>query len=43
MDFNGATPFWRAAFAQDLDAMKILAEHGTLVPDSVPELEVTAR
>ena len=40
MDFNGATPFWRAAFAQDLDAMKLLAEHGadpnipTIWPDN---------
>ena len=28
MDITGATPFWRAAFAQDLDAMKALAEYG---------------
>ena len=28
LDIRGATPFWRAAFAQDLDAMKTLAEHG---------------
>jgi len=28
LDIRGATPFWRAAFAQDLDAMKALAEHG---------------
>ena len=27
-DITGATPFWRAAFAQDLDAMKALAAHG---------------
>ena len=28
LDITGATPFWRAAFAQDLEAMKALAEHG---------------
>ena len=27
-DITGATPFWRAAFAQDLDAMKALAAKG---------------
>jgi ankyrin repeat protein len=27
-DITGATPFWRAAFAQDLEAMKALAAHG---------------
>ena len=28
IDLTGATPFWRAAFAQDLEAMKLLAAHG---------------
>jgi uncharacterized protein len=28
MDLTGATPFWRATFAQDLDAMKLLASYG---------------
>ena len=28
LDITGATPFWRAAFAQDLDAMKALAAKG---------------
>jgi uncharacterized protein len=28
LDLTGATPFWRAAFAQDLDAMKLLIAHG---------------
>ncbi len=28
IDLTGATPFWRAAFAQDLAAMKLLAAHG---------------
>ena len=28
VDLTGATPFWRAAFAQDLPAMKVLVAHG---------------
>ena len=28
LDLTGATPFWRAAFAQDVAAMKLLADHG---------------
>ncbi len=28
LDLTGATPFWRAAFAQDLEAMKLLVAHG---------------
>jgi uncharacterized protein len=28
LDLNAATPFWRAAFAQDLDAMKMLVQYG---------------
>jgi len=28
MDLTGATPFWRAAIAQDVDAMRLLAAHG---------------
>jgi uncharacterized protein len=28
LDITGATPFWRAAFAQDVDAMKALVAHG---------------
>lgn len=28
IDLTGATPFWRAAFAQDLEAMKLLVAHG---------------
>ncbi len=27
-DLTGATPFWRAAYAQDLEAMRMLAAHG---------------
>ena len=39
MDFTGATPFWRATFAQDLDAMKALAAHGAdpNIPTAWPE------
>ena len=39
MDFTGATPFWRATFAQDLDAMKALAANGAdvNVPTAWPE------
>ena len=38
-DITGATPFWRAAFAQDLDAMKALAAHGAdpNIPTMWPE------
>jgi ankyrin repeat protein len=28
LDLTGATPFWRAAFAQDVEAMKALVAHG---------------
>jgi ankyrin repeat protein len=28
IDLQGATPFWRATFAQDLEAMKLLAAYG---------------
>ena len=28
LDITGATPFWRAAFAQDVEAMKLLAAYG---------------
>ncbi len=28
IDLTGATPFWRAAFAQDLDALRLLASYG---------------
>ena len=28
LDIRGATPFWRAAFARDLEAMKLLAAYG---------------
>ena len=28
VDFTGATPFWRAAYAVDVDAMRLLVEYG---------------
>lgn len=28
VDFTGATPFWRAAYAVDVEAMKLLVEYG---------------
>ena len=28
INLQGATPFWRAAYALDVDAMRLLAEHG---------------
>ena len=28
VDFSGATPFWRAAYSLDVDAMRLLAEYG---------------
>jgi ankyrin repeat protein len=28
VDFTGATPFWRAAYAADVRAMRLLVEHG---------------
>ncbi len=28
VDFTGATPFWRAAYAVDVEAMRLLVEHG---------------
>ena len=28
VDFSGATPFWRASYAHDVEAMKLLVAHG---------------
>ncbi len=38
IDITGATPFWRASLAQDLDALKALAAHGAdpNIPTSWP-------
>lgn len=40
MDFGGATPFWRAAHATDLDAMKLLVRYGAdpNIPTSAVEI-----
>jgi ankyrin repeat protein len=39
LDITGATPFWRAAFAQDVVAMTLLAEYGADVniPTALPD------
>ena len=39
LDLTGATPFWRAALAQDLDAMQKLARYGAdpNMPTTLPE------
>ncbi len=36
---TGATPFWRAAYADDVDAMKLLVEHGAdpKIPTTKPK------
>jgi ankyrin repeat protein len=41
VDTKGATPFWRAAYATDVDAMKLLVAHGA-DPD-VPTMKVAER
>ena len=40
LDITGATPFWRAAYAQDLEAMKLLVQYGadTNIPTKWPEM-----
>jgi len=45
IDLTGATPFWRAAFAQDLDAMKLLVAHGAdpHIPTRWPEVGMRER
>jgi ankyrin repeat protein len=42
MDIGGATPFWRAAFAQDLEAMRLLAQYGadSDLPTKLPPVEL---
>jgi ankyrin repeat protein len=37
IDTKGATPFWRAAYATDVDAMKLLVEHGA--DPSIPTMK----
>jgi ankyrin repeat protein len=41
IDYKGATPFWRAAYALDVDAMRLLKEYGA-EPD-VPTVKPPAR
>ena len=45
IDLTGATPFYRAAFAQDLPAMQLLAEYGADpdIPTVWPELGMRNR
>ncbi len=45
IDLTGATPFWRATFAQDLEAMKLLVAHGAdpNIPTSWPEIGMRER
>ena len=45
IDVTGATPFWRAAFAQDLEAMRLLEAHGAdpNIPTSWPEVGMRER
>jgi ankyrin repeat protein len=40
IDIKGATPFWRATFAQDLDAMRLLVAYGSdpHAPTTLPEV-----
>src|SRR6185295_2800880 len=41
VDFRGATPFWRAAYATDVAAMKLLLAYGAK-PD-IPTIKPAAR
>lgn len=45
IDLQGATPFWRATFAQDLEAMKLLAGYGAdpNIPTSWPAVGMRER
>jgi ankyrin repeat protein len=45
MDLTGATPFWRAAFAQDLEAMKELVAYGANphTPTRMPPVSLRER
>ena len=40
-DDSGATPFWRAAYASDIAAMKLLIEHGA--DPQIPTMRVATR
>ncbi len=41
LHYNGATPFWRAAHALDVDAMRLLKEHGA--DPGIPTVKVPGR
>lgn len=41
VDRMGATPFWRAAYALDLDAMRLLVEHGA--DPAIPTMKTADR
>ncbi|MDZ7778905.1 MAG: ankyrin repeat domain-containing protein [Gemmatimonadota bacterium] len=41
VDRMGATPFWRAAYALDVDAMKLLVEHGA--DPTIPTMKAPSR
>ena len=45
IDLTGATPFWRAAFAQDIEAMRLLVAHGADpdIPTRWPEVGMRER
>ena len=42
VDMTGATPFWRAAFAHDVEALRLLASFGAgpSIPTSLPEVSM---
>lgn len=44
-DLKGATPFWRAAYAQDIEAMKLLTQYGAdaHIPTAWPAPEMRER
>lgn len=44
-DLKGATPFWRAAYAQDIEAMKLLSQYGAdpNIPTAWPAPEMRER
>jgi ankyrin repeat protein len=41
VDENGATPFWRAAYASDVDAMRLLIAHGA--DPNIPTMKPAGR
>ena len=45
IDLTGATPFWRAAFAQDIRAMRLLSSYGTdpTIPTRWPAIGMRER